>query len=182
MQLLKRKVKIIILSGKARSGKDEVANLIVNYYKNIKVKKLSYAYYLKQYVKSISNWNGLEEDKPRDLLQTIGIDLIKNKIDNKLLIRRVLEDIEVYSYFYDVIVITDARLVDEIDDIKNKYNDAISIRINRNIDNNLTEIQKKHITETGLDDYKKYDYIIENDDYDNLDLKLSKILEELENE
>ena len=79
MELLKRKIKIIILSGKARSGKDEVADIIENYYKNKNVKKLSYAYYLKQYVKNISNWSGTEDDKPRELLQTIGIDLIKNK-------------------------------------------------------------------------------------------------------
>ena len=104
MELLERKIKIIVLSGKARSGKDIVADIIYNYYKNKKVKKLSYAYYLKQYVKSITNWDGNEDNKPRDLLQFIGIDLIKNKIDNKLLINRVIEDIKVYSYFYDIII------------------------------------------------------------------------------
>lgn len=179
MELLKRKVKIIILSGKARSGKNEVADIICNLYKDKKVKKLSYAYYLKQYVKNISNWNGNEEDKPRDLLQSIGIDLIKNKIDSKLLIRRVLEDIEVYSYFYDIIVITDARLIDEVEDIKNKYSNSISIRIKRNIDNNLTDNQKKHITETNLDNYDKFDYIIDNNDYNNLEKEVNKILEDI---
>lgn len=182
MELLKRKVKIIILSGKARSGKDKVADIIVNHLKNKKVKKLSYAYYLKQYVKNISNWKGLEEDKPRKLLQTIGIDLIKNKVNNKLLINRVIEDIEVYSYFYDVIVITDARLVEEVVDIKNNYKGVITIRINRNIDNDLTISEKNHITETNLDNYK-FDYIIENnDDYENLEKSVNKIVEELDNE
>lgn len=180
MELLKRKVKIIILSGKARSGKNEVADIICNLYKDKKVKKLSYAYYLKQYVKNISNWNGNEEDKPRDLLQSIGIDLIKNKIDNKLLIRRVIEDIEVYSYFYDIIVITDARLIDEVEDIKNKYSDVKSIRINRNIDNNLTYSQKEHVTETNLDNYNNFDYVIDNNnDYNNLEKEVNKILEDV---
>ena len=166
----------------ARSGKDKVADIIVNHLKNKKVKKLSYAYYLKQYVKNISNWKGLEEDKPRELLQTIGIDLIKNKVNNKLLINRVIEDIEVYSYFYDVIVITDARLVEEVVDIKNNYNGVITIRINRNIDNDLTISEKNHITETNLDNYK-FDYIIENnDDYENLEKSVNKIVEELDNE
>ena len=181
MELVKREVKIIILSGKARSGKDEVADIIYNFYKNKAVKKLSYAYYLKQYVKNISNWNGNEENKPRDLLQSIGIDLIKNKIDSKLLIRRMLEDIEVYSYFYDIIVITDARLIDEVEDIKNKYSNSISIRINRDMDNNLTDNQKKHITETNLDNYDKFDYIINNNDnYSNLDKEVIKILEDVD--
>lgn len=177
MELLKRKVKIIILSGKARSGKDKFADMIVNYYKNKKVKKLSYAYYLKNYVRNISNWNGEDSNKPRELLQTIGIDLIKNKIDNKLLINRVIEDIEVYSYFYDIMVITDARLIDEIEDIKNKFNDVITIRINRDMDNNLKENEKNHITEINLDNYK-FDYVIENnDDYKVLENKVNEVLE-----
>ena len=180
MELLKKEVKIIILSGKARSGKDEVANIICNFHKNKKTKKLSYAYYLKQYVKSISNWNGNEKDKPRELLQKIGIDLLKNKIDNKLLIRRTIEDIKVYSYFYDIIVITDARLVDEIEDIKSTFNNVTSIRINRNLDNLLSINEKNHITETGLDNYQKFDYVIDNNrDYNYLEKEVSKILEEI---
>lgn len=177
MELLKRKVKIIILSGKARSGKDKVADIIVNYYKDKLVKKLSYAYYLKQYVKSISNWDGTDDTKPRELLQNIGIDLIKNKINNKLLINRVIEDIEVYSYFYDVIIITDARLIDEVEDIKNKY-DVITIRVNSSIDNNLSNVEKNHITEINLDNYK-FDYEIENNYDSNLEENVKKIMEEI---
>ncbi len=168
MEILKRKVKVIILSGKARSGKDIVADIIVDFFEDKKVKKLSYAYYLKQYVKDICNWKGNDSDKPRDLLQMIGIDLIKNKIDNKLLIRRILEDINFYSYFYDVIVITDARLVDEIEDIKKIYSDSITIRINRNFDNSLTQEQKEHVTETNLDNYDKFDFIIDNNEDANV--------------
>ena len=176
MELLKRKVRIIILSGKARSGKDIVADMIVDYYKNKKVKKLSYAFYLKNYVRNISNWNN-DLDKPRELLQTIGIDLIKNKIDNKLLINRVIEDIKVYSYFYDIMVITDARLIDEIEDIKNNFNDVITIRINRDIDNKLKENEKNHITETNLDNYK-FDYVIDNnDDCKILEKRVNEVLE-----
>ncbi len=183
MELSRKKLKIIILSGKARSGKDEVANVIEDYYQDKKVKKLSYAYYLKQYVKSITDWNGNEEDKPRDILQFIGIELIKEKINAKLLINRVLEDIAIYSYFYDIIVITDARLIDEIEDIKENYPKAISIRINRKFDNHLTIDQKKHVTEIGLDDYPNFDYIIDNNaDYNQLKENVVKILEELENE
>ena len=180
MELLKRKVKIFILSGKARCGKDEAADMIVNYFKDKKVKKLSYAYYLKKYVKDIGNWDGNESDKPRNLLQMIGIDLLKNKIDNKLLIRRMIEDINVYSYFYDIIVITDARLTDEVEDIKNNFNDCISMRINRNIDNNLTKKQKEHITEVGLDNYKYFDFVIDNNgSYNDFKCDVNRVLEEI---
>ena len=156
MQYINKNPKIFILSGKAGSGKNYVADIISDYYKNSI--QISYAYYLKQYVKKISNWDGLEETKPRTLLQSLGIDLIK-KIEKELLIRRVMEDIKVYSYFFDVIIVTDARLKEEIIIPKNLF-DCITIRINGK-DNDLTLEQKNHITETDLDNYK-FDYVINN--------------------
>ena len=156
MQYISKNPKIFILSGKAKSGKNYVADIISNYYKNSI--QISYAYYLKQYVKKITNWNGLEETKPRDLLQSLGIDLIK-KIDKELLIRRVMEDIKVYSYFFDVIIVTDARLKEEVNIPKQLFK-CITIRINGK-ENDLTIEQKNHITETDLDDYK-FDYVINN--------------------
>lgn len=156
MQYINKNPKIFILSGKAKSGKNYVADIISNYYKNSV--QISYAYYLKQYVKKITNWDGEEATKPRDLLQSLGIDLIK-KIDKELLIRRVMEDIKVYSYFFDVIIVTDARLKEEID-IPKKLFKCTTIRINGK-DNDLTLEQKNHITETDLDDYK-FDYVINN--------------------
>ena len=156
MQYINKNPKIFILSGKAKSGKNYVADIISDYYKNSI--QISYAYYLKQYIKKITNWDEKEETKPRDLLQSLGIDLIK-KIDKELLIRRVIEDIKVYSYFFDVIIVTDARLKEEVD-IPKKLFKCTTIRINGK-DNDLTLEQKNHITETDLDDYK-FDYVIDN--------------------
>ena len=176
MEFIKRNVKIFIISGRARSGKTETAKIIENYYKEKKCITISFAYYLKDYIKRITGWDGNENTKPRDLLQKLGIELIKNNIDDKLLINRVLQDIEVFSYFYDIIIISDARLVDEIEFIKKKYNDSISIRVNNMLDNNLSYKQKTHITETGLDNYINYDYIINNTDYITLKEEVENIL------
>ncbi len=176
MQYNNKNPKIFILSGKAKSGKNLIANFIEEYYSNKKCIQLSYAYYLKQYIKKITNWDGKEESKPRDLLQSLGIDLLK-KIDNQLLIRRVMEDIKVYSYFYDVIIVTDARLKEEIE-IPKKLFKCITIRINKD-DNNLTQIQKQHITETDLDNYRNFDYIIENKDIEELKKQIINVLKEV---
>lgn len=170
MQYINKNPKIFILSGKAKSGKNYVADIISDYYKNSI--QISYAYYLKQYVKKISNWDGLEETKPRTLLQSLGIDLIK-KIDKELLIRRVMEDIKIYSYFFDVIIVTDARLKEEIIIPKNLF-DCITIRINGK-DNDLTLEQKNHITETDLDNYK-FDYVINNVDINKTKEEVLKLL------
>ena len=73
------------------------------------------------------------------------------------------DDIKVYSYFYDVIIITDARLIDEIETVKDNF-ECITIRVQNSLDNKLTYEQKNHITETNLDEYDKFDYIIENNE------------------
>ncbi len=176
MQYNNKNPKIFILSGKAKSGKNLIADIIEKYYSDKKCIQLSYAYYLKQYVKKITNWDGSEENKPRDLLQSLGIDLLK-KIDQNLLIRRVIEDIKVYSYFYDVIIVTDARLIEEIEEPKKIFN-CITIRINKD-SNNLTEEQRKHITETNLDDYQNFDYVVENKDIEDLKKQIINILKEV---
>ena len=180
MDFINKNPKIFIISGKAESGKDLVSDIICNLYKDKKCKKLAYAYYLKNYVKDITGWDGNEDNKPRDFLQTFGIDFIKNKINNDLLIRRMCEDIQIYSHFYDVLIITDARLIDEIEIIKNIYSNSLSIRIVSNVENNLTDKQKSHITETDLDNYNKFDYTIENNGiYDKLVNDIQNIIGEV---
>ena len=173
MELINRNPKIIILSGKMRSGKRMVSNIICNLYnEKCKCISISYAGYLKEYAKNILSWNGSESDKPRVFLQELGTDLIKNKIDEHMLIKRVIEDIKVYSYFYDVIVISDARYIDEIELIKKEFNNVITIHINSN-----NCILNNHITETSLDNYNNYDYVIDNNgSVDELCLKVKEVL------
>lgn len=161
--------KLIILSGKARSGKDTVLEIIKEYYKEEKVMNISYSYYLKDYLKRMGNFN--EINKPRTLMQKFGEEL--RNIDKNFLINRVMEDIEVFKNYYDIIVITDARLKEEIEIPKQKY-ELVSIRIERDLDNGLNELEKNDITETNLDDYENFDYVIKNDE--NLKENIWRIL------
>ena len=178
MEFIKRDPKIFIISGKARSGKNEISKIIERYYSNKKCITISFGYYIKDYAKRISDWDGREETKPRELLQQLGIELVRNKIDKRLFIDRILQDIEIFSYFYDIIIISDARLVDEITILKENYPNSVSIRVVRNnYENNLTIEQKNHLTETNLDSYNDFDYIVNNDD--NLELKIIEILSEV---
>lgn len=178
MNFIKRNPKIFLLSGKARSGKNEISKIIERYYSNKKCITISFGYYIKDYAKRISDWDGSEETKPRELLQQLGIELVRNKIDKRLFIDRILQDIEIFSYFYDIIVISDVRLLDEITILKENYADSTSIRVVRNnYENNLTKEQKNHLTETDLDNFNDFDYIVNNDD--NLELKIIEILSEV---
>lgn len=180
MEFIKKNPKIIILTGKAQSGKNLSANIIKQYLEKQKKKTviIAYAKYLKDYAKEIENWNGREATKPRELLQQLGVELIKNKIDKNMLINRIKEDIKVYEYFFDTIIISDARFKEEIENIKT--NNTVVIKIEGK-ENKLTDEQKKHITETALDDYKNYDYIIENNSTKKeLKKQIKKIMEEIE--
>ena len=178
MQFVKKEPKIFIISGKARSGKNEISKIIEKYYSNKKCITISVGHYIKDYAKRVSDWDGNEDTKPRDLLQQLGVELIKNKINNKLFINRILEDIEIFSYFYDIIIISDARLIDEIESLKENYPNSTSIRVIRNnYDNKLTTEEKNHLTEIALDKYSDFDYFVENDA--NLEDKIIKILSEV---
>ena len=179
-------MKIYVISGKARHGKDTVAMDIKEIYeeKGLKVINLAYGSYIKEYAKRISNWNGDEETKPRELLQELGTDIIRKKIDKDFFVRRICEDIEVYSYYFDVITISDARFPNEMEWPKKNFDNVINIRIIRDgYDSVLSEKEQKHLTEVALDEYNSYDYVIHNDGtLDDLKEKVSDVVRKVEHE
>lgn len=175
--------KIFLISGKARSGKHTVANIIKEYYEKLNKKSAItiYAKYIKQYAKDYFNWDGREETKPRELLQQLGTDIIKSKLGMEdFQVRRMIEDIKVLSYYFDVIIIPDARFIEEIEEIKNNFNNVYSIRVNRiDYENNLTNEEQHHPTEVALDNYNKFDYVVDNITIDNLKLEINNILKDV---
>ena len=183
MNFEKKEPVIFIVSGKANAGKDNTCELINN---NVKLKSLKsinlqFSSYIKMYAKKISGWNGEEETKPRSLLQELGTEIIRKKIDEMFFINRIIGDIKVYSYYFDIITISDARLPVEIDTISKEFKNVVKINVVRpNFENNLNNIERKHITETALDNYDNYDYTLVNDGTINdLNEKIKKIFNEV---
>ena len=174
-------MKIFVIAGKARHGKDTVASIIGEIYKDKKVINLSYGSYIKEYAKKISNWDGFEETKPRELLQTLGTEVIRKNIDEDFFIKRLCDDIKVYSYYFDVITISDARFPKEIDAPKEMFDNVYSIKVVRNgFSSPLSDKEQAHSTETALDNYDNYDFVIENDGtIEDLEKKVEKILEDV---
>ena len=179
-------MKVYVISGKARHGKDTVALDIKEIYENkrLKVINLAYGSYIKEYAKKISNWDGAEETKPRELLQELGTDIIRKKIDNDFFVRRICEDIKVYSYYFDIITISDARFPNEMEWPKKYFDNVINIRVIRDgYDSVLSEKEQKHLTETALDEYNSYDYVIHNDGtLDDLKDKVLEVVRKVEHE
>lgn len=76
-------------------------------------------------------------------MQILGTEVIRNKIDEEFFIKKIIDDIKVYSYFFDVITISDVRAKREIINVTNSFDKVINININRpNFDNGLSEEQK----------------------------------------
>lgn len=183
MEFEKRNPKIFIITGKANSGKDTTAEFINNYVKlkGLKAVNLQFSYYIKMYAKEISGWDGSEDSKPRSLLQTLGTDIIRKQIDEMLFINRIIQDIMVYSYYFDVITISDGRLPIEIDSIKNTFSNAYSVNVIRpNYENNLDNKERKHLTEIALDSYNNYDFKLINDGtLNDLNKKIETMIDEV---
>ena len=183
MKIEDKNPKIFIVSGKANAGKDTTCDLINNYIKlkGLKSVNLQFSSYIKMYAKTISGWNGDEDTKPRTLLQELGTDIIRKNIDNLFFIKRIIGDIKVYSYYCDVITISATRMPEEIESIYNNFKNVIRINIKRpNFESKLNSKEKMHITETALDGYGSYDYILENDGtIEDLNKKVKKIVDEV---
>lgn len=174
-------MKIILISGKASSGKTKLGELIVNYAQKIGLRAVQteYSKYLKLYAKELIGYNGSRENKPRKFLQDLGSFIRYDLGDEHFFTRRMLEDFNVYETFCDIVVVSDVRLIKEIEDIKNsRYKDIVTIQVvNCHGEYNLTIEEQNHITERELENYQGFDYIIENESVENLE-ELAKNLVE----
>lgn len=169
-------MKVFLIAGKAGSGKNEVANIIKEELPNTVI--TAFSKYIKLFTLELTDWDGDDSNKPREFLQNMGDKL--RAIDEDFLTKRILEDIEVYKREgISNVVISDVRLVNEIEYFKKLNNiEVIAIRVNSNTSmRELTDREKLHHTELALDNYNKFDYIIDNKFDDNLKIQVKEILE-----
>ena len=159
-------MKIFVIGGLAKTGKSTFGEYLRDELKDYGYKPcvMRITEPLYSYARNYFNWNGNENDKPREFLQKMGIEVIREKMGKKdFLLNRLYEDIEVLSNFFDVFIIADARLIHEFEDIKMHYEDVVSIKLERkNYNPELTEEEANHITEKAINDYQHFDYVIEN--------------------
>lgn len=179
-------MKIFIIGGSAKSGKTTFGK-----YLSEELKKYGYkpcvmhlTEPLYSYARNYFEWNETEDDKPREFLQKMGIEIIKNKLHkNYFLINRLCEDIEILENFFDVFIITDARLIMEFREFKKRYDNVTSIYLTReNYDDSLTDEEKEHVTETELALFHEYDYEIINQGLGTLRSSAERIIKEQERE
>ena len=173
-------MKVYVIAGKAGSGKSEVAKYIKEYYIYQKLDTVvtEYSKYIKLFAREITDWDGSNTNKPRKFLQEFG-SYVRNEMgEPKFFVNRMLEDLDIYNNYADVVVISDARYPVEIEEIKKYYPDAVAIYVmNQFGQSKLTIEEQMHPSELALEDYTSFDYTIANDDEKTLRDKVFKILE-----
>lgn len=175
---------IFLICGKARQGKTTLSNLIASYYQehNLKVVNTSFAKYLKYYAKEIKDYNLTDSDKYRSFLQELGNFIRIDMNKEYFLIDRLIEDINIYAHYADIIVIGDVRFKKEITHLKKHFSKVITIHITRpNFQTDLTEQEQNDISEIDLDNYTDYDYKIVNNNLENLEKETKRICIEVGN-
>lgn len=176
-------MKIYLVAGKAGSGKAEIAKIIKEHYLSLKHKPIitEYSKYLKLYANEILGWNG-SNPKPRKFLQDLGITIRDNMGMPNMLINRMIEDIKVYSLYYDVVIISDVRYPEEIEEMKKTFKNVYSIYVvNQFGKSELSLEEQTHITETALENYGNFDVTITNDNINVLDNRVIEFIERVEN-
>jgi dephospho-CoA kinase len=170
-------MRVIAISGKARSGKDTTKDIIAANSNVVLMPAFGDA------VKEIAqyfDWLGEKDEKGRQLLQDIGD--IGRKYDPMIFINLTINKVLNLAPYNndDYIIFPDVRYLNELQAIIDSFPNVTTIRIERNATSDLTEAQRTHQSETELDSYLNFDYIVHNNGtLDDLEREIKFILEEI---
>ena len=164
---------VILISGKAGSGKSYVADKIMSLLDELKgIWKIraSFATNVKSAATNYFGWDGEKDDKGRQLLQNIGsIGRIYNK---DLWVESTFSDIydTTFGIPLNVIVIDDWRFPNESEYLEKRFK-VWKIRIISEKFNSLKGTPRENdISETALDNYDGFDIeIVNNSTLEELD-------------
>lgn len=169
--------RIILISGKAESGKDTTAKLLQQKLKG-KSLIIHYSDYLKFICQTYFGWNGIKDEYGRNLLQSFGTEKVRKRNPN-FWVDAVCRLIDILRDDFDYFIIPDTRFPNEIDLPIWFFGRGrvITIRVERlNYTNTLTRKQQNHPSETALDNYL-FDYYIRSESgIDKLEKEIDKIL------
>jgi len=134
---------------------------------------------LKYICKAFFKWNGEKDEEGRALLQYVGTDVIREKYPDFW-----IEFISVMLHFFDdkwdYVIIPDCRFPNELQVLKADGFQTTHLRIERpNFESPLTESQRKHPSETSMDDIKAEFYIQNDGTLDDLSAKINDFVQEI---
>lgn len=160
-------MKIILISGYAEHGKDTLGKYIYETLKSSGKNPLilHFADYLKFSCKQYFGWDGNKDKDGRHLLQYIGTDIMRSRVPD-FHPQIVSLFIQATQDIFDTYIIPDWRFPNEATTLKKITSDCYRIRIVRkDYQSSLTEEQRRHKSETALDDYY-HDMFVETETQD----------------
>jgi len=104
------------------------------------------------------NWYEDKTDITRNILQLYGTEIFRKRVDENWWVNQVKN--RCIASKSDVIIVTDCRFPNEIEGMFCEDYETIVIRIKRDI--NTQELIASHDSETALDDWNEWNYIVEN--------------------
>lgn len=174
-------MKVICISGKAGHGKDTAARFLKDQLElgENRVLITHYGDLVKYVCKTFFNWDGQKNEAGREMLQTIGTDIIRNE-DPDYWVRFVADMLGFFESAWDYVLIPDCRFLNEIEYLINSGFHVTHMRIIRdNYVSNMPEEQQNHISETALDDYQPDIYVHNSgylgEFYDNLLMAMDEL-------
>ena len=171
-------MKVICISGTARSGKDTSASIMSEYLTNSGQNNIitHNADLLKYICKQFFGWNGVKDEQGRTILQYVGTEVVRERKPS-FWVDFLINMADLFGSNWDYMIVSDARFPNEIQGFKDAGFDTYHIRIMRDgYDSGLTETQKNHPSEIALNDVIP-DYIIKNNgSVDELKLKIENVL------
>lgn len=167
---------VILISGKARHGKDSTANILKPLMEqdNKRVLIAHYGDLVKYVSKVFWGWNGEKDELGRTILQQVGTDIVRKEKPNYWV--DFVRDFVVFSKDrWDYVLVPDVRFANEFDQWRNIEGiDYITVRVARsNFNSPLTKEQQNHPSETALDNWR-FDYSIVAENMDELEREVRK--------
>jgi dephospho-CoA kinase len=174
-------IKVIGITGAARSGKDSTADILAKLL-NGRSCKVEMARELKYLARDYFGYKDIKDEADRKILQELGTDTIRIKLQKPLFhVKRACETIEIIQDKYDFIFCPDVRFDNEARYLQACFLDKVIFikveRIGFNQDDNLTAKQHKHKSENALITFKDFDYIIKSETgLDKLEDEIKKVM------
>ena len=150
-------LKILAISGKAQHGKDTFAEALQEELeeRGYNVLVTHYADLLKYMCKNFFGWDGEKDEAGRHILQYVGTNVVRDKCPD-FWVNFVIDVLHLFPDEWDYVLIPDTRFPNEIERLKESFDNVKLLKVIRpNFESTLTEEQKKHPSETALDDYRE---------------------------
>lgn len=173
--------RIYLLHAHAQSGKDTCAAMMKEEYekRGKRVIIIAFADYVRM---CLDKYYGVKEYKTpegRTIIQHFATDLVR-KNDPTFWGRTVGDLLRAIEDDFDYAIIPDWRFKDEYTSLASRFAPHIIVQVgiyrpNNEATDNMMEIQRKHQSETELDNYENFDYNISNE-FNKLDKTRKQII------